>query len=484
MRGLFLLVTASAALLFTAAGFSQSTENTAPATDAPIASSQAAGMSTTPPSRGKLIAIAGDCAACHANPAGGSEFSGGFALATPMGKVYARNITSDPKTGIGGWTLQEFDQALRGGRSKNIGHLYPAMPYTSYRYMTDDDVKALYDYLMDEVQPVQNAVPETHLGFPFLRSAMVFWDALFSGSGKAPTLENASPQIQRGQYLVDVLGHCGECHTPRGLMLQSKAGSEHLGGAVVGSWYAPNISSDKNGIGRWTDEELKKFLEHGKVKSANAGGDMGLAVRVSLSQLPQSDLDAVVAYLKATPPVVGQPLAPVVEKVAPIEPASVEPVNADYKAFFDASSTNGTLLYLSACAACHGVDGSLAKGAGPSLTHSGAVRASNPINVVQTITTGINLGELDQQHLMPSFRSELNDAQIAAIASYVRQRFGGIQQSVSESEVVSILKGTHDIPWLLLNARWLAWLGLIAGFAVVIGGGLLIARRARLKKAV
>ena len=484
MRGLFLLATAFAALLFAAAGFSQNAENTAPTMDTVVASPQAEGMTTASMSRGKRIAIAGDCAACHADPAGSSEFSGGFALATPMGKVYARNITPDPETGIGGWTLQEFDQALRKGQSKNIGHLYPAMPYTSYRYMTDDDVKALYDYLMDEVKPVQNTVPETHLGFPFLRSAMVFWDALFSGSGKAPTLENASPQVQRGQYLVDVLGHCGECHTPRGLMFQSEAESEHLGGAIVGSWYAPNISSDKNGIGGWPDEKLKRFLVHGKVKSASAGGDMGLAVRMSLSQLPQSDLDAVVAYLKATPPVTGQPLAPVVAKVAPLELAAVEPVNADYKAFFNASSTNGALLYLSACAACHGVDGSLAKGAGPSLTHSGAVRAANPINVVQTIINGINLGELDPQHLMPSFRSELNDAQIAAIASYVRQRFGGIQQSVNESEVVSILNGTHDIPWLLLNARWLAWLGLIAGFAVVIGGGFLIARRSRSKKAV
>jgi len=452
-------------------------------TPAPRQSPTPVAATATMPSRGELVAIAGDCAGCHADPAGASDFSGGLAMTTPMGTMYARNITSDPETGIGGWTLEEFDRAVRQGKSKTLGRLYPAMPYTSYRYMTDEDVRALYDYVMKEVPAVNHRVPDTKLGFPFLRVSMLFWDGLFSGSGKAPQLANPSEQVQRGQYLVDVLGHCGECHTPRGLLFQPKAASRHLGGADVGGWYAPNISSDKTGIGDWSDEQLKHFLAYGKGKRANAGGDMGLAVRMSLSKLPASDLDAMVAYLKATGPVAGQPLAPIVQSVAALSPTDVEPVNANYKDYFDASSTNGALLYISACATCHGSDGSLAKGAGPSLTHSGAVRLANPANVVQTITNGINLVELDRTHLMPAFRPDLSNAQIAALATYVRQRFGGIGQAVSEAQVTSILAGTNGVPWLLLNARWLAWLGVLAAVVVIAGGLLAYSRRSRKTRA-
>ena len=419
---------------------------------------------------GALVAVAGDCAGCHANPAGGSDFSGGMALATPMGNVYARNITPDPETGIGNWTLEQFTAALRDGRSPTLGRLFPAMPYTSYRYMTDEDVKALYDYLMKEVEPVSNKVPETDLGFPFVRPAMIFWNGLFAGSGKAPEIDNASDQVKRGQYLVDVLGHCGECHTPRGLMFQTKASKHHLGGAIVGGWYAPDISSDQSGIGQWSDDQLKNFVTHGKGARANAGGDMGLAVRMSLSKLPESDVDAMVAYLKATSPVVGLPEALIVDIPAPVDITRVEPRNTDYESFYSSDSTDGAALYVAACATCHGVDGSLPDGAGPSLTQSRAVRAENAINVVQTVTQGINLVELDRLTLMPSFRSEMTNAQIAAVSSYVRQRFGGIDSAVSAAEVESILGGRVGVPWIMLNERWLAWLGIVAAgmFALLL----------------
>ena len=176
-------------------------------------------------------------------------------------------------------------------------------------------------------------------------------------------------------------------------------------------------------------------------------------------------------------------MSPIVQSVAALSPTDVEPVNANYKDYFDASSTNGALLYISACATCHGSDGSLAKGAGPSLTHSGAVRLANPANVVQTITNGINLVELDRTHLMPAFRPDLSNAQIAALATYVRQRFGGIEQTVSEAQVTSILAGTNGVPWLLLNARWLAWLGVLAAVVVIAGGLLAYSRRSRKTRA-
>ncbi|MFV0278365.1 MAG: c-type cytochrome [Parahaliea sp.] len=426
-------------------------------------------------SPGEAVAIAADCGGCHGGADGEPGFAGGFPFATPMGTVYARNITPDVDTGIGGWTLEEFGQALREGKSKTVGNLYPAMPYTSYRQMTDEDVRALYHYFMNEVAPVANEVGETRLGFPFLRVSMTVWKALFIDSGTAPPLAGASEQVRRGQYLVDVLGHCGECHTPRGAMYQLQASSRHLGGASVG-WYAPNISSDSTGIGDWPDAKLKSFLTRGKVEGAVAGGHMGLAVRNSLSRMPPKDIEAMVAYLKETRPVEGPPLAPPVTEVPPLDLALVEPVSRGLGDISNTTTTNGALLYLSACATCHGINGSLEAGGGPPLTRSRSVRRAEATNVVQAIVSGVTLGELAPRHLMPSFRADFSKAQIAAVTTYVRQRFGGFDDSVSTAQVERILKGSGGVPWLILNARWLAWLSLILAGLVLAG---LVWRRTR-----
>ena len=190
---------------------------------------------------------------------------------------------------------------LRGGKSRNVGQLFPAMPYTSYRYMTDEDVKALYDYLMKEVEPVSNKVPETDLGFPFVRPAMIFWNGLFAGSGKAPEIDNASDQVKRGQYLVDVLGHCGECHTPRNA----------LGGMETARWLAggpnpsgqgsiPNITPAKL---QWSEAEIVEYLTTGFTPEFDSvGGHMAHVVE-NMARLPQAEREAVAAYLKQVPAV-------------------------------------------------------------------------------------------------------------------------------------------------------------------------------------
>ena len=431
--------------------------------------------------KGALVAIASDCAGCHASPDGSSEFSGGLAFATPMGTIYARNITADPKTGIGTWSYEDFEAAVRRGRSKAVGQLYPAMPYTSYRHMSDEDTHALYDYLMYEVAPQDHPIPATDLGFPFLRPGVRIWAAMFATSGRAPDPAITDPQLQRGDYLVNALGHCGECHTTRGMLFQTKSAQDHLAGAVVGGWFAPNITSDPGGIGHWSDDQLKAFLRKGKTKSAVAGGDMGLAVRMSLARLPESDLDAIVAYLKSTTPNPANPTAPVADAVPPLDIPAVEPATLDFEDAMNSGTTDGGVLYQGACASCHGANGALAHGAGPSLVESGAVRAPNPVNVVQSIHSGISLGSLDSARLMPSFKDDLSAAQIAAVATYVRQQFGGISDQVSEAEVNAITVGTQGIPWLLLNARWLAWLG-VAGAALVACAALLLILRKRAKQ--
>ena len=415
-------------------------------------------------SRGRLVAIAADCAACHARADGSSPYGGGMPLETPMGVIYARNITPDVDTGIGGWSFKDFDRALRRGYSKSVGHLYPAMPYTNYRYMTDEDMRALYDFFTNEVEPVSYSVPETKLGFPFIRPAMIGWNALFLNSNKPERLKNADETVLRGQYLVDVLGHCGDCHTPRGSMYQSRSATRHLSGAGIGGWYAPNITPGQGGIGDWAEGDLTTFLKTGRTAHAVAGGDMGLAIRRSLSQLPDQDIAAIEAYLKVVRPVRTAADAPILSTVAPVDLAQVEPLIDSFEQSMDTGTTDGAALYVAACATCHGIDGSLKNGDGPSLVENDAIRAAQPDNLVEAITRGIDPGSLVTGSLMPSFKGDLNSAQIGAIASYVRSRFGGISTEITASEVEKIQSGTVDVPWLIANARLLAW----AGIALVL----------------
>ncbi len=418
----------------------------------------AQGVSAAELSRGQQLAIQADCAGCHLNPDGSSEYSGGLPMATPVGTIYARNITPDTETGIGGWSLEDFDHAVRDGKSKDIGSLYPAMPYPYYHAMTDDDVAALYQYFMHEVQPVRHDVSKTDLGFPFVRPAMLAWNLLFAGNSRPQTLQNATAQVSHGQYLVDVLGHCGDCHTPRGMFGQTLV-DQHLSGAMIGGWHAPNISSDATGIGEWTDRDLQEFLTTGHTTFANAGGDMGAVLQLSLSKLPESDIDAIVAYLRATVPLQSPALTPVRQAVPAVDITAVEPVNETYADVMDGSSTDGALLYQSVCASCHGVNGSVDNDARPSLVKSRTVRSANPNNLIQAIYTGIDMGALDTQALMPSFKDELTAAQIAAIASYVRKQFAGLDTALTAADVQNITSGMQGVPWLLQNARWLAWLG-------------------------
>ena len=432
-------------------------------------------------SSGKAVAIAGDCAGCHAALDGSSDFSGGLAIASPMGRIYARNITPDTATGIGGWTYEDFSRAMRKGKSKTVGNLFPAMPYTSYKHVSEQDMRALYDYLQNEVKPVNHAVPETKLGFPFIRPAMGFWNMMFANANKPRPLENADDQVMRGQYLVETLGHCGECHTPRGVMMQTKGESYRLSGGVVGGWYAPNITSDPSGIGQTSNEDLKAFLTTGKTKTSIAAGDMDEVIERSLSKMPASDIDAIVAYLKAAAPVKTAMKKPVLTKVAPLNLVEAEPT-VDPKTSFDATSTVGAVLYQSACASCHGVNGDTNSGARPSLVQNASVRAAQPNNVIQAIVYGIDLGRLDTSSLMPAFKSDMSDAQVAAVAAYVRQRFGGIDTAISAADVTSIRSGRAGVSWLMLNARGLAWAGVIALLLVLAAAAFLAINRSKPKR--
>lgn len=410
--------------------------------------------------KGRYIATVGDCAACH-----GENFAGGAPVSSPLGAILAPNITFDD-TGIKGWSEQQFADALRKGRAPVKGWLYPAMPYTSYTGMSDDDVHALYTYLKT-VPPVSRTVTQTELPFPFYRPAMAIWNILNLDYGRpAGAVEVQGGKVQRGRYLVETLGHCSTCHTPRGSLMGQEDG-KHLGGATQGNWHAPNITSDPSGIGGWSAADFTQFLQTGHNQWAVASGDMGLVVSRSLSHLTDSDIAAMVAYLRQVPPVKSEPLAPVPLAAPAANIDKLETPLTDWHSRAAADTTDGAILYQSACASCHGVTGG--GGAGPSLAQLDSVRAQSADNLVQVLARGDILQGKDGIRLMPGFQSTMNHQQLAAVANYVRTHIGGMTSAtVTADQVKTILSGKQELGWLLNNAAVLAWAGILLVLLVIL----------------
>lgn len=427
--------------------------------------------------RGEAVAVAADCAGCHADPKGGSDFSGGLGMKVPMGTIYVPNITPDRETGIGGWSLKDFDRAVRHGTSPTLGALYPAMPYPSYSGMSDDDLAALYAYIMKKVKPVRQKVKETDLGWPFERIFVSVWKLMFAGGADGSGATAPPGSVARGSYLVNVLGHCGACHTKRGAFLQTVT-SPKLAGSDIGGWSAPNLTADKTGLASWTDEELTEFLTTGKSVHRIAGGDMGTAVKFSLSKLPPKDVKSIIAYLRSLPPVQSPARAPELRQAAPLKIAKLEKPRGDWRKMMDGSTTNGSELYQAACATCHGINGDVpAQSNHPTLLKNQTVRDNAPDNLVQIIAHGSRKHLLAGQPMMPGHDQVFSKEQIAAVASHVRERFGGIKQSVSADEVDEILSGRKGLPWLIANAFWLSLVGIAIGIIVVASAALFFIRR-------
>ncbi|WP_138470597.1 cytochrome c [Poseidonocella sp. HB161398] len=432
--------------------------------------------SADPVAHGAYVARAADCVACHTAPSGGAPFAGGYAIASPMGPIIATNITPSEEFGIGGWSEAEFARAIREGVAPGGRHLYPAMPYPSYAKMTDEDVSALYAYLMQEVAPVDAAPAEkTDLPFPFgQRALMAGWNLLFSPDPGWTAPAGLSETEARGAYLADALAHCSTCHTPRGLLMNETAG-DYLGGGSLGSWRAPNITPDTaTGIGAWSQEEIVSYLATGSAAGrGSAAGPMAEAVEHSLSHLENADLAAIAAYLKTVPPVrsaVDSRAAPQVQPVALSDYESAGWVgNPDHAAALaQHGTTDGAVLYNAACAACHGVDGrGSADGHFPDLAHAAPVTSKDPSNLVMVIAEGISRHAADGYTVMPGFARDLDNAQIASLASYVSETFGGAKTGPSAGDVAQIRVG-GAAPWILRNAAWLTWAGIAAAVLVLL----------------
>jgi mono/diheme cytochrome c family protein len=375
--------------------------------------------------RGKYLAEAADCEVCHTTE-GGQPFAGGLAFRTPFGVLYSPNITADRETGIGTWTDEDFITAVHKGIAKDGQRLYPAFPYESYTLLEDDDVRAIRAYIFS--LPVARApAPPNGMKFPYnQRWLMGIWSAFYNPDQRFQPLQNRSSEWNRGAYLVEGLGHCGDCHTPRNIA-QALDNRRKFEGAVADGWRAYNITSDKvSGVGEWSDAELIEYLHAGHaVGRGSVGGPMAEVVDASLRNLLPADIRAMVAYLRSIPAIRTRDLA------APkVSPASDMPKRIDAGA-----DPRGEQIFAGNCASCHGWSGVSLLTSDATLTGDRAVNDASAVNVAQMILSGANRRTPGGVLFMPAFGSAYSDTEIAAVANYVTGRFGATPSHLTARDI-------------------------------------------------
>lgn len=401
-------------------------------------------------SRGKYLAIAADCAACHTDPNSKQLFAGGYPIHSPMGIIYSSNITPSKNFGIGDYSEAQFSHAVRDGIRADGSHLYPAMPYPSYAGLTDADISALYAYFMHGVEAVDVKPQQTALAFPFnMRFSMFGWNLLFLHNKPFTPVESQDVTWNRGKYLVDNVAHCSECHTPRNALMALKGGNSLYSGAMLGSWHAPNLTSDPvSGLGGWSDRDLAQYLQTGHVDGkAQAAGPMAEAVTNSLQYLHADDIKAIITYLRTLPAV----RDPAQTKAASdfgngsntdTAIRGTQPISK-----FLAADASGETLYDATCSSCHQPSGKGSPdGFYPSLVHNTALGGSSPDNLVSTILFGVQRTVNGKEVLMPAFGpysdvQSLSDRQVATLSNYLFKQYGNPQLSVTEQQVKSIREG-------------------------------------------
>jgi mono/diheme cytochrome c family protein len=401
---------------------------------AAVSAAPASGADAALIQHGEYLARAGDCMACH-TAKGGKPFAGGVPLATPIGTIYSTNITPDAKTGIGGYTYDDFDRALRHGVAKAGYTLYPAMPYPSYAKIRPDDVRALYAYFMHGVAPVDSPARQNGIPWPLsIRWPLGVWRSVFAPAVASDVA--ASPadneMLARGRYLVEGLGHCGACHTARGVMLQEKAltdggGPAFLNGGTVEQWFANDLrSDDAEGLGAWSTADIAQFLKSGRNAHSAAFGGMRDVVVDSTQYLSDDDLTAIATYLKSL-----APAAPAAQALA-YSNATAGALRAGHPA------TLGARLFIDNCAACHRTDGKGYAEVFPSLALSSTVNAADPVSLIHIVLDGSTMpgtASAPTQFTMPGFAQRLSDEQVAEVVTFIRSAWGNRAPSVSADDV-------------------------------------------------
>lgn len=404
---------------------------------------------TPEPGAGEYAMRAGDCIACHTAD-GGADFAGGRPIESPMGTIYTANITPDPETGIGGWSLDQFRAALIDGIRADGAHLYPAMPYENFRMMTERDIRALYGYFMEEVEPVSNPVPEPDLPFPFDQRwgiRVLNWLILNHDSGFTATM--GDPVLDRGQYLAEAPGHCAACHSPRTVWMGQDGITARdpafLTGGHIEGWDAPPLRGPRSVLREWPVAELAAFLATGRNFRTTANGEMRLVVEHSLQYLTEDDILALTRFLKALD---DQPHDPP-GAVAPMGPTALLPDEADTagaatEALLSAITPDmplGARLYVDNCAACHFSTGRGSPGIFPALQGNSLVVSDEITPLITIILQGAEVPGTAARPMplvMQGYAGRLDDAEIAELASFLRQAWGNDAAPVGAEEVARI----------------------------------------------
>jgi len=375
--------------------------------------------------RGRYLARAADCVACH-TASGGEEFAGGLPMMTPIGRIYTTNITPDRETGIGTYSLEDFSRAVRDGVAKDGHYLYPAMPFPSYAKISDADIESLYAYFQRGVAPVKNANRPTDIPFPLsFRFPLFFWD-MFVRRGPFKPNSAQDAQWNRGAYLVQGPGHCGMCHSPRALTLHTKAlterdGPAFLAGAVINDWYAKNLRGDKDGLGRWSDADIVTFLKTGSTDRSAAFGDMAEVVQHSTQYLTDDDLAAIASYLKSLP-------------------GALEPTASVQGGLSSNARLRGSAAYEEFCVTCHRADGGGVTHIFPALAGNDVVETADATSLVHIVLSGGRRPRTTARptaFAMPAF-NKLDDREVAEVLTYIRTAWGNAASPVNEEQVAKV----------------------------------------------
>ncbi|WP_092412608.1 cytochrome c [Collimonas sp. OK307] len=352
--------------------------------------------------RGQHIVALGDCMVCHTSKAG-EPYAGGLPLRTPFGTIYTTNITPDPDTGIGSWSLEAFKRAIRYGVSRDGHLLYPAFPYIHYTQMSDTDIEAAYHYLMSRT-PVSYMPPDNELLLPLrFRPLLAFWNLLYLRPGERPITPAADQQIERGRYLVNSLGHCASCHSA--LNVIGGEAKPALGGGSVDAWEAPALTALAHGRTPWTAEQLETYLRSGISAQHGAAKGPMRPVTDRLADASQADVAAIAKYVMS----IQVAAAPSQQQTASGQPLPQQ----------------GAVLFAAACASCHSASAPMSMAARrPSLTLSRSVTADTPVNLIQTVLGGVPWTVPHSGIYMPPFADVLTDEQIASVAQFVRVDIG------------------------------------------------------------
>jgi len=378
--------------------------------------------------KGRYLAIAGNCATCHTSESG-SSYAGGSAFKTSFGTVYSTNITPDKATGIGNWSEEEFREALWHGTRPNGEHLYPVFPYTSYSGLSSNDVRALY-YYIQTLPAVSYTPPDNELTFPFnYRFLLGIWKKLYFKPARFNTRPEHTSEWNRGAYLVNHLGHCGACHTPRNFLGAEKSNLALTGGSYIDripngeyrDWHAVDLTSSEAGLDQWLEQDIFDYLKMGINPYATSFGPMNRVFMESTRLLADEDLNAIALYLKSLPP------------------SSNTNTNTISNGTKKNAEVAGESLYAVHCATCHLPTGKGDPDTGPSMIGNPVVEAADPSSLINVILYGPELPTVQfpvQRTAMDAYEHMLNDEEIAAISNYMRAAWGNTGDPVTVKEVL------------------------------------------------